>query len=219
MTKFDLEQIINATKETVLLVLVTALFLLVFGLLIGYFLYFTSSYYKEKQHKVVRVLHVLLSTLIDIFRSIPFVIVVVLIIPLTIILTGTMLGAKAALPALIISGAPFYARVVYNAFKDIPRGNFEALEAMGANIFTKIIYLTKEALPSLVSGLTVALVSLVGFIASAGAIGGGGLGDLAIKRAFAQSYTVMYASIAILLALVLLIQVSGEFISKKIDKR
>ncbi len=219
MTKFDLEQIINATKETVLLVLVTALFLLVFGLLIGYFLYFTSSYYKEKQHKVVRVLHVLLSTLIDIFRSIPFVIVVVLIIPLTIILTGTMLGAKAALPALIISATPFYARVVYNAFKDIPRTNFEALEAMGANIFTKIIYLTKEALPSLISGLTVALVSLVGFIASAGAIGGGGLGDLAIKRAFAQSYTVMYTSIGILLFLVLLIQVSGEFISKKIDKR
>lgn len=201
MTKFDQEQILNATKETLLLVLVTAFFLLVFGLLIGYFLYFTSSYYKEKQHKAVRALHLVVSTVIDVFRSIPFVILVVLIIP------------------LIISASPFYARVVYNAFKDIPRGNFEALEAMGANIFTKIIYLTKEALPSLISGLTVALVSLVGFIASAGAIGGGGLGDLAIKRAFAQSYTVMYTSIGILLALVLLIQVSGDFISKKIDKR
>ena len=210
---------LNATKDTVILVLITGVFLIVIGLVFGYLLYFTSPYYREKQSKTTRIIHHILSIIVDVFRSIPFVILVVIIIPLTIIIMGTMLGAKAALPALIISASPFYARVVYNAFKDIPRGNLEALEAMGANLFTKIIYLTKEALPSLVSGLTIALVSLVGFIASAGAIGGGGLGDLAIKRAFAGDYPLMYLSVGLLLLLVLFIQLTGDLVSKAIDKR
>lgn len=219
LSELDYQAILEATKDTFILVGVTGLFILVIGIILGLTLFFTQYGKEEKKSGILSFLHFFIGSAIDILRSIPFVILLILIIPLTILLMGTMLGYKAALPALIISASPFYARLVYNALKDVPASNIEVLESMGASLWTKIVYLLKEALPSLVSGLSVTLVTLIGFIASAGAIGGGGLGDLAVKRAFVRDYDVMYISIAVLLVSVLVIQISGELLSRKIDKR
>lgn len=219
ITDYEKGLIIESFLETIFLILVTGIFLILIGLVLGFILYFTKPNPLVKQPKMYRFIHFIVGGLIDFARSIPFVILMITIIPLTIILVGTMIGPKAALPALIISAAPFYARVVYNALNDIPKGNVEALKSMGASKLTIIKCLIKESLPSLISGLTIALVTLVGFIASAGAIGSGGLGNLAIRYALANQFNVMYISVGILLLIVFTIQISGDIISKKIDKR
>ncbi|CCV63636.1 Methionine ABC transporter permease [Alteracholeplasma palmae J233] len=212
ISAYDQKEIINALKDTLYLLSITSVFLIVVGLLFGFILFFTEQ---SKNH----IIHKITGFIVDILRSVPFIILMILLIPVTVILVGTIIGAKAALPALIISASPFYARLVYMSLRDIPKGNIEALEAMGASKFTKIRILIKEALPSLLSGLTVSLVTLVGFIASAGAIGAGGLGDLAKRKAFASEYPVMIICIILILVIVFTIQLTGDYIVKKIDKR
>ncbi len=219
ITDYEKTLIINATKDTIYLLLVSGLFLIVIGLILGILLFITRSDNYETPNKLVKTIHFILGGFIDITRSIPFIILMITIIPLTIIITGTMLGANAALPALVISASPFYGRIVYNSLREIDRGKIEALKSLGANKFTIIKYLIKEALHSLISGLSVTLVSLVGFIAAAGAVGAGGLGDLARRRALALDYKLVYISVGILLLIVLIIQITGDFITKKIDKR
>jgi D-methionine transport system permease protein len=187
--------------------------------MLGYILYITSEQEDKEKQKIMRITHYIVGTFIDILRSIPFIILMLILIPLTVIIMGTMLGPKAALLSLIISAAPFYARVSYNALLDVDKGNVEALNAMGASKFIKIKILFREALSGLIKGLTVTLVSLVGFIAAAGAVGAGGLGDLARRRALALDYKIMYISVILLLIIVVIIQIIGDIIAKKIDRR
>lgn len=219
MSSYDKNEIINATKDTLFLLGVTAIFIVIIGLILGFVLFFTEKEVLLKDGPVKKTVHVITGLFVDVSRSIPFIILMILLIPLTIVIMGTMIGPEAALPALIISAAPFYARMVYMSLRDVPKGQLEALEAMGANKITITKYLIKEAMPSLVSGLTVTLVTLVGFIASAGAIGAGGLGDLAKRKAFSGDYNVMYVCIFIILVIVFVIQLTGDFVAKKIDKR
>ncbi|WP_264229665.1 methionine ABC transporter permease [Acholeplasma laidlawii] len=219
MSSYDIQEIIKAFYDTLFLLGVTSLFIVSVGLLLGFVLFFTEKGVVLKDTKFKKICHMVTGFIVDTARSIPFIILMILLIPVTIILVGTMIGAKAALPALIISAVPFYARVVYMALRDIPKGHIEALEAMGASRITIFKYLTKEALPGLVSGLTVTVVTLVGFITSAGAIGAGGLGDLAKRRAFSGQYDVVLVSIAIILVIVFSIQITGDYIAKKIDRR
>lgn len=219
MNTYDKTEIIFATKDTLFLLAVTAAFVIVIGIIFGFILFFTEKGVILKDGFFKKIVHFITGIFVDVSRSIPFIILMILLIPVTIILMGTMIGAKAALPSLIISASPFYARVIYMSLRDIPKGQIEALEAMGSNRITLVKYLIKESLPSLVSGLTVTLVTLVGFIASAGAIGAGGLGDLAKRKAFAGNYDVMYICILIILIIVFIIQISGDLIAKKIDKR
>ena len=156
-----------------------------------------------------------------IFRSIPFIILIVLLIPFTKIILGSMSGVKGSLPALIISAAPFYARMVEIAFREVDKGVIEAAKAMGANRF-QIIWkvLLPESLPALVSGLTVTTISLVGYTAMAAAIGAGGLGSLAYQDGFqrGQNTVTLVATICILI-IVFAIQWLGDTVAKKIDKR
>lgn len=219
MTTYEIEQIQKAFIDTLYLLLITGIFLTVIGLMLGFLLYFTRPDERKDKPKMVHVIHFVLGGVIDISRSIPFIILMIMLIPVTVIIMGTMLGRDAALPALVISASPFYARVVFNALKDIPHGTHEALESMGASKRVITRTLLKEALPSLISGLTVAMVSLVGFIAAAGAVGAGGLGDLARRRALVMDYDVMYVAVGLLLVIVLVIQFLGDFISKKVDHR
>lgn len=219
MTAYEKNELILATKDTLYLLGITALFIVVIGVLLGFILFFTEKGVILKDGILKKVTHRITSFIVDIARSIPFIILMILLIPLTVLILGTMIGAKAALPSLIISASPFYARVVYMSLRDVPKGQIEALESLGASRLTLVKYLIKESLPSLISGLTVTLVTLVGFIASAGAIGAGGLGDLAKRKAFSGDYDVMYICIAIILLIVFIIQISGDFFSKKIDKR
>ena len=158
---------------------------------------------------------------VNIFRSIPFVILIILLLPFTKWLVGSMLGPNAALPALIIGAAPFYGRLVEIALREIDKGVIEASVAMGASIWT-IIWkvLIPESLPALVSGITVTTISLVGYTAMAGVIGAGGLGNLAYLDGFQRNrMDVVFVATVIILIIVFTIQMLGDFITKKIDKR
>ena len=218
MTSRQFEQYIGALNETLFLVFGTGLFVLVIGLIIGFLMYITDNDYLIKNTLKRKVIHRLLSAFNDILRSIPFIILLIMIIPLTRALVGTMLGAKAAVPALVISASPFFARVVYNALKTVSFNTLEALSAMGAKKTTIVRIVFKEALPSLISGFTLTLVTLVGFMSAAAVIGAGGLAFLAYENGkFGQNFELVYLSIITILLLVFIIQLTGDQLSKKFD--
>ncbi|HJV18163.1 MAG TPA: methionine ABC transporter permease, partial [Bacillales bacterium] len=166
-------------------------------------------------------INTVISAVVNIFRSIPFIILIVLLIPFTKFLVHTMIGQNAALPALIIGAAPFYARMVEIGLREIDKGVIEAAKSMGATTGT-IIWkvLLPESMPALVSGITVTAIALVGYTAMAGVIGAGGLGDLAYLEGFQrnQSDVTLIATIIILI-IVFALQFIGDFITSKLDKR
>ena len=199
---------------------VSLVFVFIFGLILGLLLFLTSKG-NLWDNKWVRWLNWLTSSFVNIFRAIPFVLLIVILIPFTTKLMGSMIGASAALPALVIGTAPFYARMVEIGLREIDKGVIEAAKAMGANSFT-IIYkvLIPESLPSIISGLTVTTIALVGSTAIAGIIGAGGLGNYAYTDGFSRGRTdvTIFATLAILI-IVFAIQYIGDFITKRIDKR
>ncbi len=188
----------EATLETLYMtgISVTATFFL--GTILGLLLYLTS---KGNLWENV-IFNRFSSLIVNIFRSIPFIILIVLLIPFTRALMGSMLGANAALPALIIGAAPFYARMVEMALREIDKGVIEASQAMGASNWTIIRkVLIPEALPALISGITVTAIALVSYTAMAGVIGAGGLGHFAYLEGFQRnnSQITLVATIAILI--------------------
>ncbi|MFV0479794.1 MAG: methionine ABC transporter permease [Anaerorhabdus sp.] len=210
-------QMIDALQETVYMTLMSLIVAVILGGLIGILLYVTQTGGLIENKIVNKVADIL----VNILRAIPFIILMILLIPLTKALTGTMLGATAALPSLIIASAPFYARLCVIAFSEVDKGVIEASKAMGASR-TEIIFkvLIPEALPALISGATVAGISLVSYTAMAGAIGAGGLGNLAYMYGFARrDTTVLYAATILVILIVFVIQAVGDFVVKKIDKR
>lgn len=207
----------SATGETVYMAFISALFVFFFGCLIGLALFLSSPGQLLENKPFNKVL----SGLVNIFRSIPFIILIVLLIPLTRILVGSMFGPNAALPALIIGASPFYGRLVEIALREIDKGVIEAATAMGASLPT-IIWkvLIPESLPALVSGITVTTISLVSFTAMAGVIGAGGLGNLAFLEGFQRNRSdVTLVSTIIILIIVFIVQQAGDLAIKKIDKR
>ena len=162
-----------------------------------------------------------LAFIINMIRSIPFIILMVAIIPFTRFLVHTSIGTTAAIVPLTIAAIPYIARMVETSIREIPSGLIEAAESMGATpmqIIRKV--LLPEALPSILESLTVVIVSLVGASAMAGTIGGGGLGDLAIRYGYQRFQAdVMIASIIVLVIVVQLIQFIGNYLSRKADKR
>lgn len=210
-------QMLEAIYETVYMTFMSLLFAGIFGLLIGILLFVTGSNGLIENKFVNRIVDVVVNVL----RAIPFIILMILVVPLAKAMVGSMLGAKAALPSLIIAGTPFYARMCVIAFLEVDKGTIEAAKAMGASNF-KIItrVLLPESMPSLVSSLTVTGISLVGYTAMAGAIGAGGLGNLAYMYGFARrNDAVLYTSTLIIVVLVFVMQWVGDAIVKKIDKR
>ncbi|KLN47129.1 DL-methionine transporter permease subunit, partial [Providencia rettgeri] len=162
-----------------------------------------------------------LAVIINIFRSVPFIILLVWIIPLTSFLVGTTIGLKAAIVPLTIGAAPFIARMVENALLEIPSGLIESARAMGATplqIIRKI--LIPEAMPSLINAATITLIMLVGYSAMGGAVGAGGLGQIALQYGY-QTYNpvVMNTVIVLLVILVNAIQFGGEYLMKKVSHR
>jgi len=163
----------------------------------------------------------ILNGVVNIFRSVPFIILMVAIVPLTRLIVGTSIGTAAAVVPLVFYAGPYIARLIENSLLEVDKGVIEAAESMGATS-TQIIFrfLVPEALSSLVLSLTIATVGLVGASAMAGAIGGGGLGDLAITYGYQRFDTwVMVITVAILIVLVQGLQSSGNFVSKKIRRR
>nr|WP_314260824.1 methionine ABC transporter permease [uncultured Devosia sp.] len=212
-----LDQFFESTGDTLYMAALAGSATFVLGLLIGTLLFLTSP----GQLLANRAVYGALSLLTNIFRSIPFIILIVLLIPVTRFLVGRMLGVNAALPALIIGAAPFYARLVEIAFREVSRGVIEATRSMGGGIGTIIFkVLIPEAGPALASGITVTLISLVGYTAMAGVIGAGGLGHLAYLEGFQRNNPdVTLAATAMVLVIVFAIQFVGDFVTRKLDKR
>lgn len=213
----DWDSMWQATYETLYMTAISTVITFILGLAIGIVLFLTSP----NQLWANKIVSFLTGSLVNIFRSIPFIVLIILLIPFTKFLLGTIRGANAALPALIIGAAPFYARMVLIALREIDKGVIEAARSMGAKTST-IIWkvLIPESLPALISGITVTAVALVGYTAMAGIIGAGGLGNLAFLDGFQrnrQDVTLM-ATISILVV-VFIIQWIGDFITEKIDKR
>ncbi len=161
------------------------------------------------------------GAVVNAFRSMPFIILMVALIPLTRLIAGTSIGTTAAIVPLSIAAIPYYARVAQVSLRAVDRGLVEAVKAMGGGQLTVMReVLIPEALPSLVSGFTVTLVLLIGASAMAGAIGAGGLGDLAIRYGYQRFNTpVMVAVIVVLVALVALIQAAGDAVAHRVDHR
>ena len=162
-----------------------------------------------------------LGTIVNIMRSVPFLILIIVLIPFTRLVAGTSIGATATIVPLIVGAAPFIARMVESSLLEVDAGVVEAAQAMGASpwqIVTKV--LLKESVPSLVTGAAIALTTILGYSAMAGAVGGGGLGDLAIKYGYHRYQTdVLLLTLVILVLLVQVIQALGNAVAKRIDHR
>ena len=207
----------SAAFETIWMTIVSILIVAVFGLLLGLLLYETSG----SNSKAVKALNWVVALFVNVFRSIPFIILIVLLLPVTQVLVGAITGAKAAIPSLVFSAAPFYARLVEIAFHEVDGGVLEAAESMGATKWQLVFkVLIPESLPALVSGITVTAISLIGYTAMAGAIGAGGLGQLAYTDGF-QSYNnaITLTATVVIVIIVFAFQYLGDFDVKRIDKR
>ncbi|GAA0499932.1 methionine ABC transporter permease MetP [Salinibacillus aidingensis] len=211
-----MEDLKVATNQTLYMTGISVLGTLILGILLGLLLFLT-----DRQGILNRSLNFITATIVNVFRAIPFIILILLLFPFTDWLMGTIRGPKAALPALIIGAAPFYARLVEIALKEVDKGVIEAARAMGAktrHIVFKV--LLPESMPALISGLTVTAINLISFTAMAGAIGAGGLGDLAYRKGFqAWDFDVVFACTVLIVIIVFIFQFAGDFLSKKIDKR
>ena len=207
----------TATWETCYMVALSGFLAVLFGFMLGVALYMT----KPNGLSSHPILYKLLSTMANIIRSIPFIILLVAVIPLTRLITGTSIGTTAAIVPLTIGAIPFVARVVESSLSEIGYGLIEAGLTMGATpmqIIFRILF--PEAFPSLIKGITLMLIALVGYSAMAGAVGGGGLGDLAIRYGYQRfDVAVMIYTIIILVILVQLLQFSGDILAKKFDRR
>lgn len=217
LENIDIDAMINALGETLFMTFVSLIFAVIIGLILGIAIYLTQedSLYPNKPVNKV------LNLIVNILRAIPYIILLMIIVPLTTALVGSMIGAKAALPSLILSSAPFYGRMVMIALNEVDGGTIEASKAMGASnvqIITKV--LIPEAKPALISSITVMSISLVGYTAMAGAIGAGGLGNLAYLYGFVRTNNyVMYTATFLILVIVFIIQFIGDYFVRKIDKR
>jgi len=213
----------TALLETVWMVAVSGAISIVLGTLVGAALVFFSDPGLGRDWRINRVFRIdqVLSAIVNVGRSLPFLVLMVAIIPLTRLLVGTSIGTQAAIVPLSIGAIPFAARVVESSMRGVDRGVVEAALVMGASpleVLFKVMF--PEALPSLVLGFTLTLVSLVSFSAMAGAVGGGGLGDLAIRYGYQRFRTdVMIATVVVLIALVQAIQWAGQAISTAVDRR
>lgn len=207
----------EATLETLYMTGISVVATFVLGIVLGLLLFLTSKDNIWENAFINKII----SAIVNIFRSIPFIILIVLLIPFTKYIFGTMIGENAALPALIIGAAPFYARMVEIGLREIDKGVIEAAKSMGASTST-IIWkvLLPESMPALVSGITVTAISLVGFTAMAGVIGAGGLGNLAYLEGFQRSRNdVTIMATIVILIIVFILQIIGDIITNKLDKR
>ncbi|ARC37465.1 ABC transporter permease [Paracoccus yeei] len=207
----------ESTLQTLYMVAMSTLLGTIIGAPLGIFL--ATS--RRGELLSAPVLNAVLGLIVNAARSTPFIILVVAIIPLTRLLAGTSIGTTAAIVPLTIAAAPFIARLIETAIREIDAGLIEAARAMGATpmqIVRKV--LIPEAMPGIILGLTLAVVSLIGYSAMVGAVGGEGLGDLGIRYGYQRFMPeVMLAVVVILIVLVQAVQSLGEWIASRFDKR
>ncbi|OJG19066.1 ABC transporter permease [Enterococcus canis] len=216
-SQVNMDNMKQAIVDTLFMTVVSMVLVIVIGLILGLILYTVG----RKQKPYAKILYGIVSIISNVFRSTPFIILLVLIIPFTKILLGTFLGAKAAVPALVLSAAPFYARLVEIAFREVDAGVIEAAESMGASYWEIILkVLIPESVPALISGITVTTISMIGFTAMAGAIGAGGLGAVAWQEGYQRgNYTTTLVATVFILIIVFIVQGVGDALTRKTDKR
>lgn len=208
--------LVRSFWETCYMVLVSTLIATLIGIPLGVILTVT-----RRDHILPNVaLNGVLGAVVNALRSTPFIILMVAIIPLTRLIVGSSIGTTAAIVPLTISAAPFIARIIESSLLEIDPGVIEAAQAMGASpwqIITKV--LLPEARPSIALGITLAIISLIGYSAMAGALGGGGLGDLAIRYGYQRfQLDVMIATVIVLIVMVQAMQSLGDYVSKKLNR-
>jgi D-methionine transport system permease protein len=213
----SLPSLLEATLQTLTMVVVAVLFCVIFGLAIGSSLALTSP----QGIAPLRIVHQALAAFANISRSIPFLILIVLLLPLTRLLVGTSIGTAAAIVPLVIGGTPYAARLVEAALLDVNPGLMQAVVAMGASPWQAVrkAYLP-EAIPGLIRAFTVLAITMINFSAMAGAVGGGGLGDLAIRYGYQRfRLDVLALCCIVLIVLVQVIQFAGNHLARRMDRR
>ena len=207
----------KGTLDTLYMTFLSTSFSYLLGLPLGVILVVT-----EKNHILPNIrLNAVLGWIINITRSVPFIILLIAVIPVTRLVVGTSIGPTASVVPLVIGATPFVARIVETSLKEVDRGIIEAAQSMGARpweIITRVM--VPETMPSLILGVSITTITLIGYSAMAGVVGGGGLGDIAIRYGYYryESYY-MFLTILLLVIIVQLVQSTGTFLSKKIDKR
>lgn len=207
----------TATQETFLMVGVSTVFTAVFGLLLGVLLVLTDRGGLLALTPVNKVI----GAVVNVGRSLPFIILLIAIIPFTRLVVGTTIEAKAMIVPLTVGAVPFYARLVETAIREVDRDVIAAARAMGASI-REIVFkvLLREARPGLVAGLTVTVIALIGYSAMAGTVGGGGLGTVAVQYGYERfENEVMFATVALLIVLVQAIQMLGDYTARRLSHK
>jgi len=197
-----------ATNDTMLMLGGSLLFTVLLGLPLGVLLFLCSP----RQLLENRGLYAVLSVMVNILRSLPFIILLIVMIPFTVLITGTSLGVAGAIPPLVVGATPFFARLVETALREVDRGIIEATQSMGATTRQIIMNaLLPEARPGIFAAITVTAITLVSYTAMAGVVGAGGLGDLAIRFGYQRFQTdVMIVTVLLLLILVQVLQMVGD---------
>ncbi|GAA7718696.1 ABC transporter permease [Helicobacter pylori] len=209
------QMLIQATLETLYMVFVASFLAVVFGLPLGVLLLVS-----KKGHLLNKpLLHKILDTSINMIRSFPFIILIILLLPLSRFLIGTSIGSSASIIPLAISAIPFVAKLFENSLMEVEHGKIETTLSLGASHLEVIKMMLLESLPSLVNNITITLISLIGYSAMAGALGAGGLGDLAIRIGY-QSYRgdVLFYAVVVIIILVQIIQSAGDYVVKRLRK-
>ena len=207
----------SATLATLMMLAGSLVLTVIIGIPLGVLL-FLSGKGRLAANPVV---NALLSLIVNVLRSVPFIILLIVMLPVTVLLVGTSLGVAGAIPPLVVGAAPFYARLVETALREVDKGIVEATQAMGATTFQIVTRaLLPEAMPGIIAGATVTAIALVSYTAMAGVVGAGGLGDLAMRFGYQRFQTdVMVVTVVLLLVLVQILQMIGDRLVAKVSHR
>ncbi|AUS96665.1 methionine ABC transporter permease [Clostridium thermosuccinogenes] len=215
--EYLLDLILPAIGETLYMVFFSTLFSVILGFILGVILVITDTGHIWEKPR----LNNILGSIVNITRSIPFIILIIALFPLSRLIVGTTIGSTAAIVPLSIAAAPFVARIIESSLREVDWGVIEASLSVGATI-PQVIFkvMIPEAMPSLILDITTTVISILGYSAMAGAIGAGGLGDVAVRYGYQRFQNdVLVATIIVLIILVQIIQAAGNALSKKFDKR
>jgi len=213
----DWADIGQATIDTLLMLGGSMVLTVILGVPLGVLLYLSG----KGRLAANPVLNAALSFVVNVLRSVPFIILLIVMLPVTVLLVGTSLGVAGAIPPLVVGAAPFYARLVETALREVDKGVVEATQAMGGSTFQIVTRaLLPEAMPGIIAGATVTAIALVSYTAMAGVVGAGGLGDLAIRFGYQRFQTdVMAVTVVLLLILVQILQMIGDRLVAKVSHR
>jgi len=216
-TNVDWSEIGAATIDTLLMMAGSLVLTVIIGIPLGVLLFLSGKGRLASNP----ILNGILSFIVNVLRSVPFIILLIIMLPVTVLLVGTSLGVAGAIPPLVVGAAPFYARLVETALREVDKGIVEATQAMGGSTFQIVTRaLLPEAMPGIIAGATVTAIALVSYTAMAGVVGAGGLGDLAVRFGYQRFQTdVMVVTVVLLLVFVQILQMIGDALVAKVSHR